>query len=56
MVAKGAGVGNGWAGNLGLVDANYYRVDQQPGPTVLLFSRSVVFDCIAQATISNILG
>ena len=56
MVAKGEDVGDGWAGDLGVVDANYCRVDQQHDPTLLLFSRSVVFDCIAQATISNILG
>ena len=44
MVAKGEGVGNRWAGDLGVVDANSCRMDQQHDPTLLLFSRSVVFD------------
>ena len=36
VVAKGQGEGEGWTGNLGLVDANYYiyRMDKQQGATV----------------------
>ena len=32
---RGTGVGEGWTGSLGLVDANhYYRMNKQQGPTV----------------------
>ena len=34
MVAKGKGVGEGWTGIQGLVDAITYRIDKQKGSTV----------------------
>ena len=30
---RGRGVGEGWIGSMGLLDANYYRMEKQQGPT-----------------------
>ena len=45
VVAKGEGAGEGWIGNLGLADANYYI---QNGKTTRSY-------CITQGTIVNVL-
>ena len=33
FIAKGRRVGEGWTGSLGLLDANYDRMEKQRGPT-----------------------